>query len=170
MPTVYSKNGLFGTVKLVRNAIESKFTYNGRQIAFDGQVSWSFNYGIARNVIIFCVDNTSSSHTNNRKNNFLVLAEGQTDDINDSTGAAEKRISINFIEADTNFCLSLQYNNNGSYLYVNKTELSKSKAKNNISWFNFCLGSISKDFTKDEKSGISLNGTVYDFSFDHSLI
>ena len=43
----------------------------------------------------------------------------------------------------------------------------KFKAKYNISWYNFCLESISKDFTKDEQSEISLNGTV---SFDHSSI
>ena len=29
---------------------------------------------------------------------------------------------------------------------------------------------MSKDFTKDEQSEISLNHTVYDFSVDHSLI
>ena len=42
--------------------------------------------------------------------------------------------------------------------------------KDNVTWYNFCLGSISKDFTKDEQSEISFNGTVYDFSFDHSSI
>ena len=40
----------------------------------------------------------------------------------------------------------------------------------NTNWYNFCLGSISKYFTKDEHSEISLNGTVYDFSGDHSSI
>ena len=40
----------------------------------------------------------------------------------------------------------------------------------NISWYNFCLESISKDFTKDEQNGISLNRTVYDFSVDHSSV
>ena len=53
-------------------------------------------------------------------------------------------------------------------MYVNKTEICKFKAKDNISWYDFCLGSISKDFTKNEKSEISLNGTVYDFLVDHS--
>ena len=37
-----------------------------------------------------------------------------------------------------------------------------------ISWYNFCLGGISKGFTKDEQSEIFLNGTVYDFSVGHS--
>ena len=31
------------------------------------------------------------------------------------------------------------------------------KVKDNISWYNFSLGSVSKDFTKDEQSEISLN-------------
>ena len=39
-----------------------------------------------------------------------------------------------------------------------------------MSWYNFSLGSVSKDFTKDGQSEISLNGTLYDFSVDHSSI
>ena len=42
------------------------------------------------------------------------------------------------------------------------------KAKDNISWYNFSLRSVSKDFLKDEQSEISFNGTVYDFSVDNS--
>ena len=81
-----------------------------RGIAFDGEGSWSFGNDFARNVIIFGVDNNSSSHTDNRKNNFLVLGEGPSQGINDSTGSAEKKISINFSKANTKYCLSLHYN------------------------------------------------------------
>ena len=56
------------------------------------------------------------------------------------------------------------------YLYVNKTEICKFKANNNIIWYNFCLGSVSKDFLKDEQNDFFLNGTVYDISVDHSSI
>ena len=52
-------------------------------------------------------------------------------------------------------------------MYVNKTVFYKFKAKNKKSWYNFCLGSISKDFAKDEQKDVSLNGTVYDFSVHH---
>ena len=55
-------------------------------------------------------------------------------------------------------------------MYLKKPDISKFKGKGNISWNNFCLGSVSPDFTKDEQSEISLNGTVYDFSVDHTLI
>ena len=45
------------------------------------------------------------------------------------------------------------------------------KAKHDINWYNYCLESIWKDFTKDEQIEISLNATtVYDFSVDNSLI
>ena len=164
------KNCLFGTVKLERNTIKIKFTYNGRGIAFDGKDSWSFGNNFARNVIVFGVDNSLSSHTSNQKNNFLVLGAGPTQGINDSTGSVEKKFNINFTKANTKFCLSLHYNGEESYLYVNKTEICKFKAKDNVSWYNFCLGSVSKDFTKDKQTEISLNVTVYDFSVDHSSI
>ena len=49
-------------------------------------------------------------------------------------------------------------------------QIYKFKANDKISWCNFYLGSVSEDFTKDEQSEISLNGTVYDFSVDHSSI
>ena len=46
-------------------------------------------------VVTFGVKNSSSSHTENRKNYFLVLSKGPTDDINGSVGTAEKNFSIN---------------------------------------------------------------------------
>ena len=49
-----------------------------------GAVSWSLGHDFARNVIIFGVDNTSSAHTGNGKNNFLLLGKGPTDGVNDS--------------------------------------------------------------------------------------
>ena len=52
---------------------------------------WSFGYGFVRNFVILGVDNTSSSHTDNRKNNVLVLGERPTEGIDDSVGAAEKK-------------------------------------------------------------------------------
>ena len=87
-------------VKLIRNAIQSKFIYEGRGIAFDAEFSWSFGNDVTRNVIIYGVDNTFLSHNDNRKNNFLVLVEGPTDGMNDSTGPAEIIFCINFTEAN----------------------------------------------------------------------
>ena len=102
--------------------------YNDWGIAFDGKDMWSlillfwFGNDFARNVVIFDVDNTLSSHTNNQKNNVLVLGEGPTKAINDSICAAEKT-TVNFSKAKTKFCLSLHYNDVKSFLYVNKIDL-----------------------------------------------
>ena len=82
----------------------------------------------------------------------------------------QQKKNINFSKAITKFCLSLHYNGDESYLYLNKIEICKFKAMHNISWYNFGLESISKDFTQDEYSEISLNGAVYDFSNDYSPI
>ena len=43
--------------------------------------------------------------------------------INSSVGTAEKKYSINFSKPNTKFCLSLHYNGDEKYLYVNKTDL-----------------------------------------------
>ena len=91
------KNCLFGRVKLSRNMVKSKFIYNGRGIAFDGEGN-EFGNEFARNNVNFGVDNKSLSHTNNRKNNFLVLGEVPTDGINDSTGAAEKKLVLTLVK------------------------------------------------------------------------
>ena len=45
----------------------------------------------------------------------------------------QKKNSINFSEANTKFCFSLHYYGNESSLYVNKREICKFKANDNIS-------------------------------------
>ena len=47
--------------------------YSGYGKAFDGKGEWSFDNGTAINVIIFGVDNSASSHSDNRKNNFFNI-------------------------------------------------------------------------------------------------
>lgn len=83
---------------------------------------WSFGNDFARNVEIFDVDNKSSSHADNRKNNFLVLAEGPTYDINGNFGAAEKKkFSIDFSKAKTKAKSScFYYNDDNSYFFFKR--------------------------------------------------
>ena len=50
----------------------------------------SFDNDFAKNVIIFGVDNSSSSHSDNRRNNFFILGEGPTFGINGNFGFREK--------------------------------------------------------------------------------
>ena len=83
---------------------------SGYRITFDSAVVWSFDNDIAKNVIIFGVDNSLLSHANNGKNHCLVLGEGPTFGINGRFGPPEKKFSINFSKANKKFCLSLSYN------------------------------------------------------------
>ena len=88
------KNCLFGATNIIKNSDKEKYVYSGYGIKFDAD-SWSFSNGIARNIIIFSVDNSSSSHVDNRKNNFLILGLGPTYGINGRFGSVEKKFSIN---------------------------------------------------------------------------
>ena len=55
-----------------------KCLHCGYGLKFDGAGSWNFGNDFARNVVIFDIDDSSSSHTDERENNFLVLGEGPT--------------------------------------------------------------------------------------------
>ena len=72
--------------------------YSGYRTAFDWKgvlieksFSWSFVDDLARNIVIFYADNKSSSHSNNCKNNTLILGEGPPSDINSRFGFPEKK-------------------------------------------------------------------------------
>ena len=79
--------------------------------------------------------------------------------------------SINFTEVNTKFCLSLHYNGDTSYLFVNGTEIIKFEAKDSmIVPNNLCLGNISKDFSAINMKKTGFNGYIYDFSVDYDSI
>ena len=135
--------------------------YSGYGIIFDSASSWSFDNDIPRNIIIFNVDNGSSFHADNRKNNFLVLGEGPNFGINGRFSSLEKFC-----------CLSLHYNADNSYLFVNGKEIFKFQAnKKNVNFpTQFCFGSISNGFSATESRAVSLNGNVHNFSVNYNSI
>ena len=98
-----------------------------------------------------------------------MLDDGPTFGIYGSFGSPEKKFSVNFSTANTKFCLSLHYNADNSYLFVNGKEIFKFKADNKNANFatEFCLRSISNGFSATKFREVSLNGSVYDFSVDY---
>ena len=94
----------------------------------------------------------SSTHSNNHKNNYLILGEGPTYSINGSFGSPEEKWSITFTKSNTKFCLSLHNNADNSYLFVNGKKVFKFKADNNNVSFStqFLLGSISNGISATE--------------------
>ena len=81
----------------------------------------------------------------------------------------QKKNSINFTKANKKISYNLHYSGDESYLFVYRTKIFKF-LNDNMRWYVFCLGSVSKGLTKDELTEISLNGTAYDFSVDHNSI
>ena len=105
-------------------------------------MSYSVGDDIGRNVIIFGVDMSSSSHIDNKKKDILIIGKGPTQAL-EHTPAAEKLYSINFTKENAKFCLNLHYNEANSYLFVNGTEIIKFKGKDSeITPCPLCLGNI----------------------------
>ena len=122
------KNLLFGATHIVKNSIKEKYVYRGYRITFDRAGSWSFDNDSVRNFIVFGVDNSISSHADNRKNK----GKGPKFGINGSFISLKKNLSINFSKANTEHCLSLHYNADNSYFLVKGKEILKFKANDNI--------------------------------------
>ena len=104
----------------------------------------------AQNVVIFGADMSSSQHVDNKKKDILILGEGPTQGLDDTTLTAETKYPINFTASETKFCLSLHYNGANRYLFVNGTEIIKFKAKDSEIVANpLCLENISQGFSED---------------------
>ena len=99
------------------NADIDTYGYSGYGIGFDkhGRLLLP-GTGLGRNVIIFVVDMSSSTKSDNRKKDILILGKTLTQG-REHTLSAEKMYSINFTEHNNKFSLSLHYNGGNSYLF-----------------------------------------------------
>ena len=89
---------------------------------------------------ILGVDNGSSMHTGNGKNNILVL--GPTQALDHTAITVKVEFSINFSSSKRRFCLGLSYNENNRFSFINTTQIYQFKIKPYV----LCLVNISKDF------------------------
>ena len=113
----------------------------------------------------------SSVHANNKTRNILVFDKDFIQGIDNTTIYAEKMYSTSFTVANKKFCLSLHYNGDSSYLFVNGKEIINFKAKDSeIVPYLLCLGNISKTFTTPYRLETRLFGYVYNFSVDYWAI
>ena len=165
------QNALFGGVKITKNATDtSKHKYEGYGICFDEGGTFSkggINNG--RSVLIFGVHENSLVHANNKANNIYVMDDFIVKGINDTTLYAEKLYSQNFTATNKKFVLSLHYNGDDSYLFVNGKRELKFKAKDDqIVKEILCLGNISDDWTAANAEKTGLWGEIYDFAVHYT--
>ena len=110
------------------------------------------------------------THANNKTKDVLVLGHGLTQKIDDTTIYAEKMYSPNFTVANKTFCLSLHYDGDDSYLFVNAKEVTKFKAKKQSVVGKLSLGNISAGFNQADRKSTGLYGYIFDFSVNCSAI
>ena len=122
------QNTLFGAMQITKNANDnSKNNYKGYGICFDERSQFGHTItedGRAhttngRNVLTFGVDMNFSVHATNRANSIYVMGDGLTQGIHDTTLYVEKNYWRNFTDLGKKFIISLHYNGDESYFFVN---------------------------------------------------
>ena len=174
------QNALFGAMQITKDATDSdKNNYKGYGICFDERSQFGHTItedGIThtsngRNVLIFGVDMSFSVHVTNRANNIYVMGDGLTQGIHDTTLYAEKKYFRNFTKTFPKFVLSLHYNDDDSYLFVNGRQELKFKAKKDqLVKEKLCIGNLSDQWTASESEKTRLYGNIYDFVVDYDKI
>ena len=153
------QNALFGAMEITKNAATSKYNYKGYEICFDEGDTFThtiregnFNHTTtARNVLTFGADMSFSSHTTNKANNIYVMGEDFIQGINGTIIYAEKSFYRNFTDSGKKFVLSLYYNGNNSYLFVNGRQELKFKCKTDqLVREKLYLGNLSDQWTTSE--------------------
>ena len=169
------KSCLFGATKVTKpgdTTDTDKYIYSGYGLGFDSTGQFSHPQGgMARNIIIFGVNSSHLVHLTNKTQNISILGHGLTQKVNNTTIYAEKMYSPNFSAENKIFCLSLHYNGDNSYLFVNGKEVIKFKAKKyEIKANQLTLRSISTsaNLSSSDIEDSKLYGNVYDFRVDYS--
>ena len=173
------QSALFGAMQITKNADTSKYNYKGYGICFDegNQFGHTITEGgfahttNARNVIMFGVDTSSSIQATNRANHIYVIGRGFIQGIHDTAIYAEKNFYRNFTDPGKKFVLSLHYNGDDSYLFVNGRQELKFKCKTyQLVKEKLCIGNLSDQWTTSESKKTGLYGNIYDFVVDYEQI
>ena len=173
------QNALFGAMQITKNTGTSKYDYKRYGICFDERSE--FGHTIteggfahttdARNVLIFGADMSFSIHKTNRANHIYVMGTGLTQGIHDTTLYAENNFYRNFTDPGKKVTLSLHYNGDDSYLFVNGKQELKFKCKTDqLVKEKLCIGNLSDQSTTSESENTGLYGKIYDFVVDYEAI
>ena len=146
------QDALFGAMQITKNATDnSKNNYKGYGSQFGHTMIEGGRTHITngRNVLIFGADMSFSIHATNGVNHIYLMGDGLTQGINDTTIYAEKKYFRNFTEPDVKFVLSLHYNGDDSYLFVNGRQELKFKCKTDqLVKEKLCIGNLSDQWSK----------------------
>ena len=166
------QNALFGAMEITKNADSSKYNYKGYGICFEeGETFSKGNINNGRNVLIFGVHESSLVHANNKANKVYVMGDLFLQGINDTTLYAEKIYSQNFTQSSKKFLLSLHYNGDDSYLFVNSKQELRFKCKTeNLAKEKLCIRNFSDQWTASESEKTGLYGNIYNFLVDYKSI
>ena len=156
-------NGLFGNLKLAKTSDTLKFKcHGGIGVFFDSRCEYSNSkFTNARNLILLRTDTTDNiytighSFTQGLQYGKIIYAK------------SDYKI-VNPREQDKKIVLSLHYNGDNLYLFVNGIKQIQFTASDQSAFKGLlAIGNVTKDFSITYQKRTGRHGDIYDFAVDY---
>ena len=162
-------NRLFGNLKIgnTKNTLHYRY-YDDIGVSFDARGGYGgTGLNELRNLIIYGVDMKNSSHATNKKHHIYILGKIFTQDYNMVQPYMQNMdyVKVNGSKTNKKIILSVHYNGDNSYLFINGVEQFKFKAMNSLNLDNLLvIGNTSTNFpSQTDYKKSTLHGDIYDF-------
>ena len=164
---IVQRNGLFGNLKVgnTKNTLHYRY-YDGIGVFFDATESYGgTGLNELRNLIIYGVDMKNSSNDTNKKHHIYILGKSFTQGLQYGATiyAEHDYVKVNDSQVNKKFILSVHYNGDNSYLFVNGLKQFQFKAMSSLKLDNsLVIGNTSTNCPNqtDYKKG-ALHGDIY---------
>ena len=161
-------NGLFGNLtRNTKDALHYRY-YDSVEVFFDTTGSYGgTGINALRNLILHGTDMKTSSYATNKKHHIYILGKSFTQGLQyGATIYAEYDYDkVNGSQVNVKFVLSVHYNGDNSYLFINGVQKIKFKAMDSLNLKNpLVVGNTSNNFPNNtDYKKAALHGEIYNF-------
>ena len=162
-------NGLFGNLKIgnTKNTLHYRY-YDAIGVFFNARSGYGGNgLNEHRNLILYGADMKNSSHTTNKKHRLYILGKIFTQRLQYGATiyAEHDYVKVNGTQVNKKFILSIHYNGDNLYMFINGVQKFKLKAMSSFNLDNLLvIGNTSTNFpSQTDHKKAALHGDIYDF-------
>ena len=162
-------NGLFGNLKIsnTKNTLHYRY-YDGIGVFFNSRGGYgATGVNERRNLILYGADMKHSSHATNKKHPIYILGKSFTQGLQYGATiyAEHDYVKVNGSQVNEKFILSVHYNGDNSYLFINGVQQFKFKTMSNLNLNNLLvIGNTLTNFpSKTDYKKVPLDGDIFEF-------
>ena len=159
----------FGNLKIgnTKDTLHYRY-YDGIGVFFDASVGYGgTGLNELRNLIIYGVNMKNFTFATNKKHHIYILGKSFTQGLQYGATiyAEHDYVKVNGSQLNKKFILSVHYNGDNSYLFINGIKQFQFKAMSSLNLNNpLIIGNTSSNFlSHNDYEKASLHGEIYDF-------